>query len=69
MACVALAAARDRADGGDARIDEHHLLAGRGIGVELLVPAVEPVLDPIDEIGGVQSRPSSGTSISKTCSP
>src|SRR4029079_9756888 len=44
---------RDSADRGDTRVDEHDLLAGRGIGVELFVLAMKTVLDPVDEIGRV----------------
>src|SRR5437764_12208037 len=45
------AALRYPADRRDARIDEHDLLTGRGVGVKLLVVAMKPLFDLIDEIG------------------
>ena len=45
-----LPALRDGADGGDAGVDEHDLLAPRGVSVEFFVLDVKAVLDLIDEI-------------------
>ena len=47
------ASLRDFADGGDAGVDEHDLLAGRGIGVEFFVAAMEALLDLVDQRGRI----------------
>src|SRR5207253_11260555 len=45
------AALRYLADRRDARIDEHHLQTGRGVSIKLLVAAMKPLFDLVDEIG------------------
>src|SRR3954452_9563099 len=52
-----LPALRDGTNRGDAGVDEHDLLAARGVGVEFLVLDVKTVLDLIDEIFRVPVQP------------
>src|SRR5262249_48433919 len=47
-------ARRHRADGGDAGVDEHDLLLARSIGVELLMPDMEAILDVGDQRGRIE---------------
>ena len=54
-----LVASRHGADRGDAGVDEHDFLAARGVGIEFLVPGMETILDPIDQVPRVEFRPMS----------